>query len=170
MSRKVFPGGTGVTARTAAQLASDDMILMGTSDEDSSVASAYQTKFSEVESAIETTVEDARWSVGDCLPVAGSEAPANWLMLNGQSVGSEASGATNNDDGFESLFEFLWDKYDDTDCPVSTGRGTSAQADWDDDETIDLPNMTSINNSDLVGIMIYAGAGSGNSDFGGGGE
>lgn len=164
MGDKIFPGGTGVTTRSASELVSDDMVLMGTSDAATESAVAYETKYS----SIKTAIKSEFWEVGDVMPVAGDTSSALWLMLNGDSVGSAASAADEADDGYEELFEFLWDTYDNTDCPVSSGRGASAAADWAADKTIDLPSMDSINSTDLIGLMIYAGAGSGNSGFGGG--
>ena len=161
---KVFPGGSGVTPRVASELISDDMIIMGTSDEELSLASAYQTKYSEILLAIRSQF----WQVGDCLPIAGDTAPSHWLMLNGDTIGSAASGATVASDELDEVFGFLWDTYDNADCPVSSGRGASAQADWDADKTLTLPDVNSINSNNLVGIRMYAGGGPGNSGFGGG--
>lgn len=52
MSDKIYPGGLNVTTRTAAQIVSDDMYLMGTSDAPTASAVAYDAKYSSLRDAI----------------------------------------------------------------------------------------------------------------------
>jgi microcystin-dependent protein len=71
-----------------------------------------------------------------------SSTPANgWILLNGGSIGSSVSAATNRaNDDTEALFELLWTICPDSYCPVSNGRGLSAAADFTLNKTLTLPN------------------------------
>lgn len=82
------------------------------------------------------------FATGDVMwqPVSGSR--TGWVRDNGRTIGSATSGATERANAdCESLFSFLWNKYSDTFCPVSTGRGVSAAADWSANKTIQLLNF-----------------------------
>jgi hypothetical protein len=82
------------------------------------------------------------FATGDVMwqPVSGSR--TGWVRDNGRSIGSATSGATERANAdCEALFSFLWNKYSDTFCPVSTGRGVSAAADWSANKTIQLLNF-----------------------------
>lgn len=69
----------------------------------------------------------------------GTAAPSGWVRLNGRTIGSAASGATERaNDDTEALFLFLWAA--DTTLAVSGGRGASAAADWAANKTIALPD------------------------------
>jgi hypothetical protein len=70
----------------------------------------------------------------------GSTAPSGWLMLNGDTIGSTVSAATQADDGHEELFTLLWNSMADAQAPVSGGRGVDAATDWAADKTITLPD------------------------------
>jgi hypothetical protein len=64
---------------------------------------------------------------------------AGWVRLNGRSIGSATSGATERANAdCQSLFEFLWTA--DANLAVSGGRGASANADWTANKTITLPD------------------------------
>lgn len=64
---------------------------------------------------------------------------AGWLILDGRTIGNTDSGATALASGLcHSLFVFLWDSFSDALCPVSGGRGASAEDDWQADKTIGL--------------------------------
>jgi microcystin-dependent protein len=64
---------------------------------------------------------------------------AGWVRLNGRSIGSATSGATERANAdCQSLFEFLWTT--DANLAVSGGRGASANADWTANKTIALPD------------------------------
>jgi len=61
------------------------------------------------------------------------------IMLNGETIGTVASGATGRANAdTQDLYVFLWDRYDDTLCPVSTGRGASGAADFAANKTLQL--------------------------------
>jgi len=70
-------------------------------------------------------------------PFSGSL--TGWVRENGRTIGSATSGATERaNPDCEPLFSFIWNNYSDTLCPVSTGRGVSASADWSANKTIQL--------------------------------
>ena len=67
-----------------------------------------------------------------------------WVRLNGRTMGSAASAATERaNDDTEDLFEYLWNQLSDTLAPVSGGRGASAAADFAANKTIQLPDARS---------------------------
>lgn len=68
-------------------------------------------------------------------------APSGWLMFNGDTVGSAASGATRASADYENLFKALWASFANTEAPVSGGRGASAADDWIANKTITLPDL-----------------------------
>lgn len=73
----------------------------------------------------------------DWQPRSGSR--SGWVRGNGRTIGSASSGASeraNND--CQALFEFNWNTYSDTRCPVVGGRGASATADWAANKQITL--------------------------------
>jgi microcystin-dependent protein len=73
-------------------------------------------------------------------PVAGTT--AGWVRANGRTIGSASSGASERANAdTEELFLFLWANCSNTDCPVSSGRGANAAADWGANKTIGLPDM-----------------------------
>lgn len=79
------------------------------------------------------------FATGDVMwqPVSGSR--NGWVRDNGRTIGSATSGATERANAdCEALFSYIWNKYSDTLCPVSTGRGVSASADWSANKTIQL--------------------------------
>lgn len=73
------------------------------------------------------------------LDVQGSR--TGWVRDNGRTLGSATSGATERANAdCEALFNWLWLNFDNTICPVSSGRGISSAADWSANKTIQLPN------------------------------
>lgn len=86
---------------------------------------------------------------------AAATAPPGWVMMEGGSIGNTTSGASvraNQDT--QTLFELLWNNSTDTELPVSTGRGASANADWIANKNIELPDGRSR-------VFIGTGTGSG---------
>lgn len=67
----------------------------------------------------------------------GSSAPTGWLLCNGRTLGSTASGAAYANENAEALFLHLWPT---PSLTVSGGRGTSAAADWTANKTITTPD------------------------------
>jgi hypothetical protein len=81
-------------------------------------------------------------STGDIKARLSSEVLVGWVMLNGQTIGSPTSGATqraNNDT--QNLFVYLWQNCTNAHCPVPGGRGASAIADFNANKQITLPDM-----------------------------
>lgn len=70
----------------------------------------------------------------------GTTAPSGWLILNGDTIGSAASAATQANDNYETLFTLFWNSMADSEAPVSSGRGASAAADWAANKTITMPD------------------------------
>lgn len=79
--------------------------------------------------------------VGEFKAYSGTSAPGGWLRCNGQTIGSAASSATRANADTEALYRHLWDNYSDSICPVSSGRGASAAADFAANKTIALPDL-----------------------------
>lgn len=85
-------------------------------------------------------------TLGDVLPIGtvqayvGTTAPTNWLILNGDSIGSAASAADQASDDYEDLFTLFWNSMADTEAAVSSGRGASAAADWAANKTLTMPD------------------------------
>jgi hypothetical protein len=64
-----------------------------------------------------------------------------WVRDNGRTIGSASSGATERANADTSaLFAYLWNNFSNTICPVSTGRGANAAADFAANKTITLPD------------------------------
>lgn len=78
-------------------------------------------------------------ATGDIKSRYGTGVLTGFVRLNGRTIGSATSGATEraNADA-QALFEYLWAA--DTTLAVSTGRGASANADWVANKTIALPD------------------------------
>lgn len=71
------------------------------------------------------------------LPIQGTR--TGWTRANGRTIGSAASGATERANADTSaLFSYLWNNFSNTICPVSTGRGANAAADFAANKTITL--------------------------------
>ena len=79
------------------------------------------------------------FATGDVLwlPVQGTR--TGWVRANGRTIGSAASGATEraNADA-AALYSHLWNNFTNAVCPVSTGRGANAAADFAANKTIQL--------------------------------
>lgn len=65
-----------------------------------------------------------------------------FVRLNGRTIGSATSGASEraNADA-ASVYTYYWANCADAQCPVSTGRGGSAAADFAANKTLTLPDM-----------------------------
>lgn len=97
----------------------------------------------------------AVWSTADVKTTYKVVADAGWVMHNDGTLGNASSGATaraNADTA--ALFAHFWNTTDDADCPVSTGRGASAAADFAAGKTIALPKQ-------LGRAIAVAGSGAG---------
>lgn len=79
------------------------------------------------------------FQTGDVLwmPIQGTR--TGWVRANGRTMGSASSGATERANADTSaLFSYLWNNFSNTICPVSTGRGANAAADFAANKTITL--------------------------------
>ena len=70
-----------------------------------------------------------------------STPPQGWLIENGDTIGSAASGATKAASKYRALYIHLYSAISDTYAAVSTGRGASANADFDANKTLTMPTM-----------------------------
>lgn len=78
--------------------------------------------------------------VGAVTQWIGATAPANWLMLNGDTIGSAVSAATQRNDSYETLFTLIWNSVANDQALVPGGRGLNAAADWAAGKSITLPD------------------------------
>lgn len=78
---------------------------------------------------------------GDVIWTPVNSTRTGWVRLNGRTIGSTSSGATERANAdTASLYSLLWGNFDNTICPVSTGRGANAAADFAANKTIQLLN------------------------------
>lgn len=81
-------------------------------------------------------------TTGDVKSRYGTGNLTGFVRLNGRTIGSSTSGASERANAdCQSLFEYLWQA--DANLAVSTGRGASANADWTANKTIALPDFRS---------------------------
>lgn len=85
------------------------------------------------------TPTEQLFQTGDMKIRWSTTAPTGWVRVNGRTIGSAASGATERANAdCEDLFVFLWNN--DSSLAVSGGRGGTATGDWAADKTIALPD------------------------------
>jgi len=78
-------------------------------------------------------------TTGDIKAVYGTGNVTGFVRLNGRTIGSATSGATERaNSDVQALFQYLWGI--DANLAVSGGRGVSAAADWAANKTIALPD------------------------------
>jgi microcystin-dependent protein len=78
-------------------------------------------------------------ATGDVKSVYGTGAISGWVRMNGRTIGSATSGATERANADTSaLFAYLWSA--DANLAVSGGRGANAAADYASNKTITLPD------------------------------
>lgn len=79
-------------------------------------------------------------STGDVKSAYGTQVLTGWVRLNGRTIGSSTSGATERANAdTQTLFQYLWTT--DANLAVSGGRGASSIADWTANKTIALPDL-----------------------------
>lgn len=79
-------------------------------------------------------------ATGDLKPRYGTGNLSGFVRMNGRTIGSASSGASERANAdCQALFEYLWST--DANLSVSTGRGASANADWVANKTIALPDQ-----------------------------
>lgn len=80
---------------------------------------------------------------------------SGWVLMDDGTIGDASSSATTRANAdTEDLYVFLWNNFSNTACPVSGGRGASANSDYAAHKTITLPPVS----GRLIGA---SGAGSG---------
>lgn len=78
---------------------------------------------------------DTKWR-----PISGTL--AGWVRMNNRTIGSATSGATERANAdTQPLYEYLWNNFSNTLCPVQGGRGGSAASDYAANKTIGLLDM-----------------------------
>jgi hypothetical protein len=90
-------------------------------------------------------------STGDMKFRPSAEVLTGWVIMNGTTIGSPISGATQptGTTSAQALFIWLWNNCSQAECTVQGGsgagggRGANAQADWQANATIFLPDMRS---------------------------
>lgn len=81
------------------------------------------------------------FQTGDVMWLDVQGTRSGWVRDNGRTIGSASSGATERANADTSaLFSYLWNTFSNTICPVSTGRGANAAADFAANKTIQLPD------------------------------
>lgn len=78
-------------------------------------------------------------ATGDVKASYATGSITGWVRMNGRTIGSATSGATERANAdTQALFQYLWNG--DANLSVSGGRGASAAADWAANKTITLPD------------------------------
>ncbi len=73
-------------------------------------------------------------------PIAGTR--TGWVRANARTIGSAASGATERANAdTQTLYEYLYNNFSDTLCPVVLGRGVSAVSDFTANKAIGTLDM-----------------------------
>lgn len=82
------------------------------------------------------------FKTGDTLWVPINDTRGGWVRMNGRTIGSTSSGASERANAdCQALHAYLWQNFSDAKCPVIGGRGANAAADWAANKWITLPNM-----------------------------
>jgi len=77
---------------------------------------------------------------GDTKLTYRTTADDGWILADDGSIGSASSGASNRaNDDTEDLYTLLYTNMSDAECPVSSGRGASAAADFAANKTLTVP-------------------------------
>jgi hypothetical protein len=90
-----------------------------------------------------TAISNSSWSTGDIKLTHKNTADSGWIMYADGTIGDGSSGASvraNAD--CTALFQLYWNTYNNSQCPVSGGRGASAVADFAAHKTLTLPVQT----------------------------
>lgn len=79
-----------------------------------------------------TAVDPASiFQTGDPIWVPKTGTRAGWVRMNGRTIGSASSGASERaNSDCEDLYSYIWANYADAICAVTSGRGISAAADF----------------------------------------
>lgn len=75
--------------------------------------------------------QNAIFQTGDIMWQPRSGVRSGWVRANGRTIGSATSGATERANAdTEPLYQFLWNNFSNTLCPVTGGRGANATSDF----------------------------------------
>lgn len=86
--------------------------------------------------------QNAIFQTGDPIWLPRAGARSGWVRMNGRTIGSATSGATERANAdTQPLFEYLWNNFDDTLCPVTGGRGANAASDFAANKPIGILDM-----------------------------
>lgn len=89
--------------------------------------------------ALAAAIESGSWRTGD-VKWTYDVVHNGWVNLNDGTIGDLGSGATTRANADTvNLYTLLWNNVSDGNCPVSSGRGVSAAADFGAGKTIRLP-------------------------------
>lgn len=80
-------------------------------------------------------------STGSFLDSAATSIPGYLLCDGSSTIGDGSSGATNTGPQYLGLFQVLWNNFGNAVCPVSSGRGASAAADFAAHKKLTLPDL-----------------------------
>jgi microcystin-dependent protein len=107
------------------------------------------TTVSDALDTLNNAVGTTSFHTGMLMPYCGSTAPTGWILCDGGTIGTVASGADNNLATMQDLFEQLWSYttssvdwlpiYDSV--GAFTTRGASATADWNANKRLALPQI-----------------------------
>lgn len=111
-------------------------------------------------------------STGDVKFRATSETLTGWVKVNGQTIGSASSGASQRANAdTQNLYVYLWSNFTNAHCPVAGGRGGTALADFNANKTMGLPDwrarvLTGLDDmgASAAGIILAANVTSGGGD------
>lgn len=110
----------------------------------------------EVDAAVAAAIAAASpFSTGDFITSLRSDARTGWVLINDGTLSKAGAGGTTLASATaENLYTFLWNNFNNTLCPVSTGRGVSAAADFAAGKTLTMTKM-------LGRALVVSGAGAG---------
>lgn len=93
---------------------------------------------------------------GDIKPRLSSDTVTGWVRVNGRTIGSATSGASERANAdTQNLFTYIWTNFSDAICPVPGGRGGSPAADFAANKQITLFDLKG---RSLVGFDDMGGA------------
>lgn len=93
------------------------------------------------------------FQTGDTLWVPKAGTRTGWVRMNGRTIGSASSGASERaSDDTDDLYAYLWDNFADSICAVTGGRGVSAAVDFAANKPIAMLDMRARGVFGLVGM------------------
>lgn len=85
------------------------------------------------------SLTDFGFNTGDIKQTYNPNPDTGWILSVNGSIGSANSAATYANSNTQNLYTLFWTNYNNTQCPVSGGRGASAGADFAANKTLALP-------------------------------